>query len=212
MSQNIIPQLYAAGSFEANAPFDSVVNPGTFYTVEAIQTPSELQGLKTDLFKVIWEPAGVTKENYQNQLAELIAVKGAVIVLTAKNKQPVYVPSTYIKSFPLVDGVIYERVCIITDCGSVPPAFKDVLNSAIDHFNNYMKDNYGLENPNTVLGTISSRGYVTKEQAAAWELTRQNAIKDNPSDLIRLETALKVNAQQAAYITELEQALIDAGK
>jgi hypothetical protein len=204
---NIIPQLYAKGSFVANAPFDSVVSPAAFYTVVDTVTPSQMQARKADLFKLVWEPAGVSDADYQVQLNTLINLNGAIVVLSSKNGPDVYVPSTYIKSFPLVDGVIYEHLCIITDCGAVPPDFKDVLNSAVDHFNNYMKDNCGLENPRTVIGTIQTRGYVPKEQAEAWENTRQSKIKENPSDLVRLNNALATNAQLTAYVAELEAAL-----
>lgn len=212
MSSNIIPQLYAQGSFEAEAPFDTLVDPAAYYTVQATITPSQMQAKKEDLFKLVWQPAGVSEADYQIQVASLINLNGAIIVLTSKNAPPVYVPSTAIKSFPLVDGVIYEHICLITDCGAVPPSFKDILNSGIDHFNNYMKDNYGLQNPRTTIGTIQTRGYVPKEQAEAWENTRQQVIKTNPSDLVRLNDALKTIAQQTAYIAELEQALINAKK
>lgn len=204
---NIIPQLYAKGSFEAYPPFDSVVSPAAFYTVQSVVTPSQMLARKVDLFKTVWEPAGATEADYQQQLNALQNLDGAIIILSSKNGPDVYVPSTYIKSYPLVDGVIYEHLCIITDCGAVPPAFKDLLNSGVDHFNNYMKDNYGLTNPRTTLGTIQTRGYVPKEQAEAWENTRQQQIKNDPSDLIRLNNALATIAQQAAYITELEDAL-----
>lgn len=204
---NIIPQLYAKGSFEALPPFDSVVSPSAFYTVEDTVTPVQLQARKEDLYKLIWQPAGATDAEYQQQLATLINLNGAIIVLSSKNSPDVYLPSTHVKSFPLVDGVIYEHLCIITDCGAVPPSFKDVLNSAIDHFNNYMRDNLGLEDPRTVLGTIATRGYISKEQAAAWENTRQGKIKENPSDLIRLNAANSTIAQMTAYIAELEAAL-----
>lgn len=206
-STNIIPQLYAKGSFEAYAPFDTVVDASAFYTVEDTVTPAQMLARKIDLYATVWEPAGADDADYQQQLSALTNLNGAIIVLSSKNGSDVYVPSTHIKSFPLVDGVIYEHLCIITDCGAVPPAFKDVLNSGIDHFNNYMKDNYGLANPRTVLGTIQTRGYVSKDQADAWENTRQQQIQSNPSDLIRLNAALATIAQQTAYIAELEDAL-----
>lgn len=204
---NIIPQLYAKGSFEAYAPFDTVVKPAAFYTVVDVITPSQMLAAKVDLFKTVWEPAGASDADYQQQLTALQAINGAIIVLSSKNASDVYVPSTQIKSYPLVDGVIYEHLCYIVDCGAVPPSFKDVMNSGIDHFTNYMKDNYGLATPRVTLGTIQTRGYVPKEQAEAWENTRQQQIKQNPSDLILLNQALAVNAQQAAYIAELEEAL-----
>lgn len=217
MSQNIIPKLYLEGPFEAVAPFDVIVKPTAYYTVEATLTPAQMQADKKDLFALVWEPAGVTQAAYEQQLATLISVDGAIIVLSSKNSPNIYVPSNAIKSWPVTDGVVYEHICIITDCGAVPPSFKNILNSAIDHFNNYMTDNYGLTNPRTTIGTIQTRGYIPKEQAEAWENTRQQTAKENPSDLIRLNAANATIAQLTAYIAELEGLLTakvnpDSGK
>lgn len=212
MSTNIIPAPWTAGSFTANVPFDSVVNPALYYTVSAVRTVQEMLALKSDLFKLVWEPAGVETADYQSQLAQLQAINGAIICLSSKNNPDIYVPSTYIKSFPLVDGVIYEHMCIYADLGSVPPSFSGRINSAIAHFQNYLKDMVGISDPRVNLGTVQTRGYVPKEQADAWENTRQLAVKDNPSDLIRLEAANRTISQQSAYIAELEAALIAATK
>lgn len=210
MSQNVIPALWAAGSFEAIAPFDQIVDPKVFYTVEAVRTVGEMQADKEDLFKLVYQPAGILEANYQTLVDSLIQDKGVIVSLTSKNKPVIHIPSTSIKSFPLVDGVIYERLCAIIDYGAVPPTFKDVINSATDHFANYVKDKLGIQNVRINLGTVQTRGYVPKEVAAAWEQTRQSVIKGNPSDLINLETANKKVLAQAAYIAELEAALIKA--
>lgn len=207
MSQNIIPAVWAEGSFEALPPFDTVVKKEIFYTVEAVRTVPEMQALKLDLFKMVFEPVGVSAEDYQTVLDRAIAEEAVVVTLTSRARPPVYVISSYFKSFPLVDGVIYERLCIIADCGAVPPALKDKINSAIDHINNYLRDAIGIANPKTTIGTIPTRGYVSKEQADAWENSRQLAIKEEPSDIVKYENLLTENKAQAAYILELEAAI-----
>lgn len=204
MSQNIIPAPWAAGSFEAEAPFASVVDPRIHYTVEAVRTIPEMQARKDDLFKLVYQPAGVTDVQYKDMIAKGIQDEVVIIALTSRGKPPVYVPSSYLKSFPLVDGVIYERICVIADLGACPPEFKDRINAAVDHINNYIKKSMGIANPKTSIGTIPTRGYTSKEQAAAWENTRKTAIEEEPSDLIRAEKLTLENQQLYAIIKEQE--------
>lgn len=207
MSANVIVAPNTQGMFEAEAPFDKVVDPKAYYTVQSLRSPAEMLANKVDLFKLVWEPAGATELDYQQQLASLTAASGMFLVLSAKNKPLVYLPSTFVKSYPAVDGVLYEHLCIILDCGAVPGTFKDVLNSGLDHCVNYLKDNYGMENPTATIGTIQTRAYIPKEQAAAWENSRQQRIKENPSDLVRANKAEATVLSQAKYIQELEAAL-----
>ncbi|QYN80130.1 hypothetical protein PQD71_gp196 [Kosakonia phage Kc263] len=207
MSENIIPAVWAAGKFEAEAPFNQIVKADAYYTVEAVRTVSEMLALKVDLYKLVFQPAGVAQENYQDLLDNAKSLNAVVITLTSKNAAPVYVLSNYLKSFPLVDGVIYERVCIIADLGACPPTLKDRINSATDHFKNYLKDSVGIANARVTIGTVPQRAYVSKEQAQIWENSRQLAITSEPSDLLNLETANKTIIAQRAYITQLENQL-----
>ncbi|UQT02710.1 hypothetical protein YUBABA_01210 [Serratia phage vB_SmaM-Yubaba] len=207
MSQNLIPAVWAKGSFEAENPFSNVVDPKVFYTVEAVRTIPEMQAEKEDLYKLIFEPVGITQDQYQSYVDQAIANNAVVIVLTSRGRPDTYLLSTYLKSFPLVDGVIYERVCIISDLGACPPAFKDRINSVIAHFNEYIKNAVGIQDPRTVIGTIPTRGYVSKEQADAWENTRQQTITRNPSDVVRIEELTTENQQLYTYINQLEAQL-----
>lgn len=206
MSANIIPAVWAAGKFEAEAPFNQVVNPDRYYTVESTTTITDMQSRKVDLYKLVFQPAGVAQENYQDLLDSAKALNAVVVTLTSKNTAPVYVLSNYIKSFPLVDGVIYERVCIIADLGACPPTLKDRINAAMDHFKNYIKDSVGIANARVTIGTVPQRAYVSKEQAQMWENSRTLAIKTEPSDLLQLEAANKKISAMQAYIDELEAA------
>ena len=207
MSQNLIPAVWAAGSFEAENPFSTVVDPKVFYTVEAVRTIPEMQADNDDIYKLVFQPVGVTEDQYQSQLEQAISSSAVVIVLTSRGRPKVHILSTYLKSFPLVDGVIYERVCIISDLGACPPAFKDRINSVIAHFNQYIKTAVGIQDPKTVIGTMPTRGYVSKEQADAWENTRQKTITQNPSDVVRIEELTTENQQLYAYIKQLEDQL-----
>lgn len=207
MSENIIPAIWAAGSFVAAPPFDVVVNPKTYYTVEGTRTISEMLAEKENLFNMVFAPAGITQEDFQGALDAAIAANAVIITLTTKGRAPVHIPSTALKSFPLVDGVIYERLCFIADLGAVPPSLKDRVNSGIEHFKNYIKDSLGIADATVTIGTVPLRGYVSKEQAEVWENTRKNAITKEPSDRLQLETANKTILALRTYIAELEASL-----
>lgn len=210
---NNIPSINAGGKYTASAPFDKVVNPSVFYVAEAIRTIPEMLALKLDLFNLIYVPMGYSKEKpddvtYVNGEIEQGTAQGAVVVtLTSRGKPPVYVLSTYILSFPVADGVIYERLGMVVDLGPCPPSMKDRVNNGLAHMEAYVKACFGIENPNATLGSVPIRGYVSKETAAAWEKSRLLAITDEPSDVIIIENLKKQVAEQQAYILELEAAV-----
>ncbi|WNV45972.1 hypothetical protein [Aeromonas phage AerS_266] len=206
---NIIPSLRSAGKFVAEAPFNQVVDETRFYTVEAIRTIPEMQALKLDLFKLVFQPAGYPQEEYQLQLQNAIDNKAAVISLTSRGKGPVYILSTFLKSFPVIDGVVYEHIAIIASLGACPPSMKEKINNAVEHFNNYIKGSFGIDNPNTTIGTIPTRGYVSREEAVAWENSRLLAINEEPSDAVKVAQLEKENIELKTYIAELEATIIN---
>jgi hypothetical protein len=204
MSNNMIPNLWASGKYVALPPFDQIVKDGVFYTAEAVRTIPEMQAEKEDLFKLVWQPVQLTQEQYQTALETAIAERAAIVTLTSRGQGPIHIPSTFFKSFPMVDGVVYERLAIIADLGACPPAMKDRVNNAIDHFNNWIKANLGISTPSTVLGTVPTRSYVSKQTAEDWERSRQLQISEEPSDAVRLNLLSKENLELKEYIRQLE--------
>ncbi|QDJ96717.1 hypothetical protein PS2_0208 [Aeromonas phage PS2] len=201
---NNIPSIRSAGKFVADVPYDKVVNPEVFYTVEAIRTLPEMQALKIDLFTTVFQPVGYTTEQAQQEIQTAIDNKAVVVSLTSRGRGPVYVLSTFLKSIPLLDGVIYENLALIVSLGACPPSMKDRINVAIEHINNYIKECVGINDPNTTLGTIPTRGYVSKETADSWERSRQLQITEEPSDTVKLAEANKTISELQTYIEELE--------
>lgn len=207
MSQNLIPMVWAAGVFEAESPFSTVVDPAVYYTVEAVETVRELLAQKVDLYKMVLAPVGIAQDQAQTYIDQAVTDEAVVITLSSRGHPQVYVLSTYLKSFPLVDGVTLEHVCIIADLGACPPALKDRINAAVEHFNQYIKTAMGIQQPRTVLGVVPTRAYISKEQADAWENTRQQNITENPSDVVRIEQLTTENQQLYTYIGQLENQL-----
>jgi hypothetical protein len=195
--------LNVAGRFEASSPFDQVVNTADYYTVQALRNFHEMEANKVDIYTLVFAPVGVSIDDYPTVLSRAKTAGATVAVLMDNTNSPVYVVTSYLTSFPLIDGVSYERMCIIADCGSVPATMSTTLAQAVEHFGQYLLDVMGVTS--TVnLGTIPTIGYVTADQATAYETTRLSLIKDGTSDLAQIRTLNATTATQTTYIAQLE--------
>ena len=201
-----IPSMKAAGRFEANPPFDRVVKPETFYTVEAIRTIPEMQGLKINVYDRVFKPVGLAEADYPEILQRAIANDSMVISLIPRIGAPVYVLSSYLKAFPLVDGYSYERMVLVADLGPLPIDQKDALQLAREHFQEYILNHYGIEST-VQLGTVPVIGYLSKDEHDTMELVRKNRITDNTSDLALINDYKAQLVTKDAYIRELETRL-----
>lgn len=201
---NNIPSIRAAGKYVVSGPYDKVVSPDTFYTAEAIRTIPEMQALKLDLFKLVFSPAGYDQASADTEISKAIEDNAVVVALTSRARAPVYVLSTYIISFPVANGVIYERLGATVDLGPCPPSMKDKINTLVEHMNEYVKGAFGIQTPNTTIGTVPVRGYVSKDTADTWEASRKLRITQESSDTLQLEMLKKENAELKIYIESLE--------
>lgn len=204
---NMIPSINAAGRFEALAPFDKVVVPSTYYTVEALRTISEMQALKLNLYTLVFAPVGVAEADYNVVLERARAAGSIIVTLTNRQGPPVYVLSTYFKSFPMVDGVAYERMCLIVDCGPLPPGMKDVLSQSQAHIRQYIKSTVGIDSA-VRLGSVPTIGYVSAQDAQIFENTRKNLIEDGDNDVAKIKTLEEKIVKRDAYIAQLEAQLL----
>lgn len=204
---NPIPSLRAAGKFEAKPPFDQVVDVNVHYSVEAIRTIPEMEGLKLDLYERVYAPANITELDYNTLISVAKAAKAAIITIVDRKGNRVNVPTNYLKSFPLVDGVSYERICMVVDLGPCPPNLLPSITDINQHFKSYAEANLGLENVAVKLGTVPTIGYVSKEQHEAYELARLGNIQVSKSDVAVINQLEEQLILKDDYIERLEQAL-----
>ena len=203
---NIIPGIRSAGQFEAVAPFDKIVDPTIYYTTEAIRTIPEMQGLNLDLYTMVLQPAGIPKDDTTKYIEEMLSSDAVIVTLTSNGRPPVYVPSSYLSSFPAVDGVVYEHMCIVVDLGAVPPGLSSKITNQLTEIQQYVANNIGVDNKVQV-GVIPTRGYVSKEQADLFENARMLKVNAANNLVFENEASKKRIVELEAYIATLEAAV-----
>lgn len=207
---NLIPSINAAGRFEAIAPFDQVVDTSKFYTVEALRTITEMEGLKVDLYDLMFRPIGVLESDYPTIISRARSAGAVVVSLLDRLGAPTYVFSTYFKSFPLTDGVAYEHMCAVVDFGPCPPGMSDTLAQFMAHIKDYALSTIGVDST-VKLGTIPTIGYVSREQAEAYENARRTKITDSDNDQAKIHQQDQEIQKLKTYITHLESKVLNPG-
>lgn len=208
---NPTPSLRAAGKFEAKAPFDSIVDNDIYYSVEAIRTIQEMEGLKINLYERVYAPANIPVADFPSVVALGKKNKVAIVTLVDRRGNRVNVPTDYLKSFPIVDGVSYERMCVIVDLGPCPPSLKPVIDGILAHFKSYAEANLGISDVKTKLGTIPTIGYLTKDEHESLERARANATESSKSDVSIIKKLQDQLVIRDDYLSRLEAAIRDFG-
>lgn len=105
------PPMNISGPFLLRTPF--VADSTKSYTVTAHRSFSELLARSQDPMALIYTPVGLTVSAYsEDQLDGAL-----VIALRDSSGNVMYVPDTYIESFPEMGSVAYSRLIGVVDLG-----------------------------------------------------------------------------------------------
>lgn len=200
---NMIPTMNSQGRFEALPPFDTVVDVAKTYTVEGLDSIKKLEVEKDDLYTLMFQPVGVSIDDYPLLLRRAREANAVVVTLHDRYNVPTYVFSTYFKSIPLIDGVIYEQMVMVASLGPCHPKMKEEIQQVLAHTRQYILNHLGID-ATVSLGTIPEVGYTSQEQSDAYENTRKLKITDTSNDISRLNEALLETQKWQDYAKRLE--------
>lgn len=119
---NFIPSIGVKGLYHLLSPFDTALLPNVPYECTAIRSMSELVASGIDPQATYYTPAGLTTAIYLSDTAAQVRI----ITLQSDSGIPVYVPSTYLNTFPDIGGVPYTTLVLAINIGAIP----DYLNLA----------------------------------------------------------------------------------
>lgn len=179
---NRTPPINSVGKFSVAAPF--VTNAEATYTCEAVAGFEALIEEGVDVFGDYYIANGLTEADYVRDMSEGINI----VTLMSDTEPTVHVPSSYILSFPLGDGIKYYRTVVAVDLGPLPKG--TLLNTFIEEVKLLAKDFAGVEpEVNVCLGALT--GVLNQDQHFTAEANRRSSIKYNRTTRRQLKEALE---------------------
>lgn len=200
---NIIPPPEARGTFELLTPFTT--QAGAIYTCIAVREFKDIENQHVSVWDRYYSPAGLTAEQYQSDLAE-----GAMLVTLFSDDAPtIYVPTTYIKSYPDVSAIAFGQKILSLNLGALPDRLP--LDDLVQKMSSLASDTIGVEATVTIHNVALSDS-VSATQAAAFEKARQAKIKNRTTERAQLVAANQTIANLQTQLNTLEQIVVSNAK
>jgi hypothetical protein len=191
----ITPPLSIKGTFTLRSPF--VAKPGVAYTVQAIRSFAEIRARNSDPMTLIYTPVGLLKADYEMDLAD----DAAIITLMSPTEKPIYVPDTYINSYPNMGNVEYSWLIASVSLGALPSNFDTTLLKA--QIANVVAGTIGVL-PVVNIGMAEMTEVVSTETHLQLVAARKGAITMDNTDRSRTLKAEDTVAKQTVHIQTLE--------
>ncbi len=201
---SLIPPLGASGIYKLKAPFENTLRLNVAYRCAAIRRFNDLLERGSNPFQDYYVPNGLSEQTYQADAR----ANTAIISLASDADHWVYVPATYIESFPNQGGIPYQGLVLGVPLGPVPTytdlsgvkiALENVVRDqlgisvqanfvAVTEIQNLKQEDHDrieASRANAVSSAVTDRAKYLQIQAAFQELQLRNQaleqyIRDNP--------------------------------
>lgn len=209
----VTPSIGTSGIFDLRAPFITIED--VTYTVNGIRTYEDIYRLNIDVFKKYYQPVGLTESDLEADIAAgalmitLMANEIGVELSPTAPNTIIYVPDTYINSFPTGDDVPYNHVILSASLGALP-AYLD-LSDVVTDVTEIISAKIGVEAPelkvNTNVaklnGVMTTADHEDAEEARNIAITNRNTIYTRyyDLDLLYQQTLEQYQDLEEAYIS-----------
>ncbi|EGO2129093.1 hypothetical protein ITP31_003916 [Salmonella enterica] len=199
----IAPPLDTKGRFVLKAPFKA--EPTKLYTVIGLRKFMELVSSSVNIFADYYAPLGLTQTNYEDDYK----AKATLVILYSEDGEMLFVPSTYIQSFPSQSIPAYANYVI---SGQLGPFRTDYDFSFVKQkVAEVLSDVLGVE-PEIFVDSIGEAQAMSVENAENLEANRQAAIKDRTTAYAQLLAKDKIIGELQEEIKSLQTAYIELSK
>lgn len=191
------PVVYTRGIYSLRSPF--VAASDKLYKCTAVRGYRELIDNGEDIFKLYYEPQGLSKSNYQEDLQ----VDACICALRADTGETVYVPDTYIVGLP--DQSVPEIGLFVVSAIIGPVRLNVDLSHMKAKVAEIISDTTGLE-PEVNVDVLDNNNVMTPVQAASLETARIARIKNRETtyaEVLRLRTENAELREQVRILTDL---------
>jgi hypothetical protein len=116
ITTSLIPDISTSGVFTLTAPFNSLLTANASYTCLAVRQLEDIIASGNDPYQMYYVPQGISQDQYNSDLALGVCI----VTLQASSGAVVYIPSSYIASYPSKGGVPYTNLMLAVDLGAMP--------------------------------------------------------------------------------------------
>lgn len=206
-----LPAMNSKGRFELKEPFSC--KPDVIYEVTAIREFSDLYYQGVDVYREYYVPAGlINGVEYKGStfnFNEEVKQFPSILTLEGTDRTIIYVPSTYVVSFPEISEVsTYSRLIMSVDLGALPDNLD--LSGVIKEVNDMVSKRVGI-NAQAVLSRAYTPTQPTREQHITLENTRLGNIKAIDNTYAQKEKYKAENVQLQKQIKTLLSVLRENG-
>lgn len=113
---SVVPSIGMSGIWTLKPPLDTYLPEQAIYTCKAIRSISEYIEQGTDPYDFIYSPLGIPEEDYNDDYNENVYI----VSLQGEEGSWVYIPVTYIDSFPFTAGIVHERKGLVLSFPLLP--------------------------------------------------------------------------------------------
>lgn len=198
---SLIPPIGTAGIYQLKAPFASHLQPSVSYRCDAVRRVSDMVEAGIDPFAEFYETNGIDESKYNQDLLNNVCI----VSLVSAAGHWVYVPSSYILSYPNVNGVPYRVMLLGVELGPIPDYMDlSVVKSSVA---DVVRDTIGIT-PQIKEVAISPIQNFSQNDHDVVEANRQAAILSSPTwkakylDIERRFTALQQAYNELAAIVQ----------
>jgi hypothetical protein len=193
----LIPSIGTSGIFQLQAPFAAHLVAGAPYTCMAVRRLADIIQLGFDPYEQVYQPYGLTQDIYNaNVLSDV-----CIVSLQSSSGVWLYVPSSYILSYPDMGGVPYTSLVLGVSLGPIPNHLN--LAALKQRIIDDVKDFVGITATVTTVA-VSETEMIAQATSTAIEAARVAQITATTTDRTKLITALAQKTALQAKVTELE--------
>lgn len=197
------PPIYATGIWRVDDPF--VLEPDTIYVCKAVRSLEDIEARGIDPFTTFYEPHGLSRDAYDNDVLNM----ASIVTLMSSTAATLYIPDTYITSFPDTTTMPYSHVVLSVSLGAVPDTL--ALSDAKQKIEDIVLSSLGITaNVREHVSGVLAEGMdvVTHQSLENQRLVR---IENNQSSHAQLQQKNNENLALRQRIQALESVLIDQG-
>lgn len=192
-----IPPIGTVGTYTLLAPLDSAILSDDQYTCKAIRKISEYVASNEDVQQLAYTNNGLSASIYENHLAS----DETIVSLQSQVGHWLYVPVSYISSYPSGNGIVYKRTILGIDLGLIPEDAD--IDSVIAAVSNAVKDSYGV-NPKVKVTYASKNKVLDKDKHTTFQNQRLMNMTSNLTDSSKYKRLVTMYNSALAKITALE--------